>query len=71
MLPCPWMNESERFEKALRSVFSVDPDTAAAIRRGEVSAPGKAGAVRPPGEKARAESAREADRKSGAYPPPD
>ena len=64
------MNESERFEKAMRSIFAVEPDTAAAIRRGEVSAPGKAGAVRPAEDQDRAASAREVDRRSDASQPP-
>ena len=64
------MTGAERFKVAMQSIFAVEPDTAAAIRRGEVSAPGKAGAVKPAEDQDRAASAREADRRSSASQPP-
>lgn len=36
------MTEWERFDKAMKAIMSVAPETAAAIRRGEVRAEGSA-----------------------------
>ena len=65
------MTEWERFQRAVRAVVSVPAEAAEAIRRGEVSAPAKAGAVKPAEDQDRAASAREVDRKSSASPQPD
>lgn len=68
------MTEWERFKAAAQAVFAVPPETAAAIRRGEISAPAEGEAVRPGRKRGwrRRASAREsararvAGRKSGA-----
>ena len=62
------MTDWEQFKAAAQAVFAVPPETAAAIRRGEISAPAEDEGVRPGRKrgKARAGSDHAVRRRSGA-----
>ena len=62
------MTEWERFKAAAQAVFSVPPETAEAIRRGEISAPAEDEGVKPGRKrgKARGASGPATRRRSGA-----
>ena len=60
------MTEWERFQQAMRDIAAVPPETAAAIRRGEVSAPAPAEAGSPEFPECGSDPVPEAGRTSAA-----